>query len=71
MVAGTLASRAGYPAGGNHLLVDGSVSWVKVEKLYQITTYDTATRLWYFYQDDLSTIPAAQLAALKWKPVPL
>jgi prepilin-type N-terminal cleavage/methylation domain-containing protein len=59
-----------FPDGGNHLVVDGSVSWVKVERLYQITTYDTAAHLWYFYQEDLSTIPAAQLAALKWKPVP-
>ena len=63
-----LRRSGGYPAGGNHLLVDGSVYWVKVEKLYQITTYDTATRLWYFFQEDLSTIPAAQLAALKFKP---
>ena len=59
---------AGYPDGGNHLLADGSVSWVKVEKLYQITTYDTASRQWYFYQEDLSSIPAAQLLALKFKP---
>jgi hypothetical protein len=36
--------------------------------MYEITTYDTSERLWYFYQDDLSTIPAAQLAALKFKP---
>ncbi len=59
---------AAYPDGGNRLLVDGSVSWIKVEKLYQITTYDTAGHQWYFDQDDLSTIPAAQLAALKFKP---
>jgi len=59
---------ARYPDGGNHLLVDGSVSWVKVEKMYEVTTYDTAGHLWYFYQDDLSTIPATQLAALKFKP---
>ncbi|HZM02916.1 MAG TPA: DUF1559 domain-containing protein [Candidatus Saccharimonadales bacterium] len=57
-----------YPDGGNHLRADGSVYWVKAEKLYQITTYDTAGHQWYFYQDDLSTIPAAQLAALKFKP---
>jgi prepilin-type N-terminal cleavage/methylation domain-containing protein len=61
---------ANYPDGGNQLRIDGSVSWVKVEKLYQITTYDTAAHLWYFYQDDVSSIPAAQLAALKWKPAP-
>jgi hypothetical protein len=59
-----------YPSGGNQLLVDGSVSWVKVERMYQITTYDTAAHLWYFYQDDLSTIPPAQLAALRWKLAP-
>lgn len=58
----------GFPAGGNHLLVDGSVSWIKVEKLYRITTYDTASRQWYFYQDDLSSIPPGQLAALKFTP---
>jgi prepilin-type N-terminal cleavage/methylation domain-containing protein len=57
-----------YPEGGNQLLVDGSVSWVKVERMYEITTYSTTDHLWYFYQDDLSTIPAAQLAALKFKP---
>ena len=61
---------AGYPDGGNQLLVDGSVHWVKVENMYEITTYSTSTRLWYFYQDDLSTIPAATLASLKFKPVP-
>jgi prepilin-type N-terminal cleavage/methylation domain-containing protein len=61
---------AAYPDGGNHLLVDGSVSWIKVERLYEVTTYDTTGHLWYFYQDDLSTIPAAQLALLKWKSVP-
>ncbi len=59
-----------YPDDGNQLHVDGSDTWVKIERLYQVTTYDTATHLWYFYQDDLSTIPAAQLALLKWKPVP-
>ena len=59
-----------YPDGGNQLQADGSVYWVKVERMYEITTYSIGTRLWYFYQDDLSTIPAAQLALLKFKPVP-
>jgi hypothetical protein len=36
--------------------------------MYQITTYDTAAHQWYFYQDDLSSIPAAQLSQLKWHP---
>jgi len=61
---------ANFPDGGNHLLVDGSVNWVKVEKMYQITTYDTAAHKWYFYQEDLSVFNAAQLAALKFVPSP-
>ena len=61
---------AGYPDGGNHLLADGSASWVRVERLYQITTYDTASRKWYFYQEDLSSIPAATLATLKFTSSP-
>ena len=59
-----------FPDGGNHLVADGSVAWVKVEKMYQVTTYDTAAHQWYFYQADLSdsiTDPA-KLAALKFKP---
>jgi prepilin-type N-terminal cleavage/methylation domain-containing protein len=59
---------AAYPDGGNHLRADGSVSWIKVEKLYEITTYDTSDHLWYFYQDDLSSIPAGQLNLLKFTP---
>jgi prepilin-type N-terminal cleavage/methylation domain-containing protein len=58
----------GYPDGGNHLRADASVSWIKVERMYEITTYDTADHLWYFYQDDLSSIPAAQLNLLKFTP---
>jgi prepilin-type N-terminal cleavage/methylation domain-containing protein len=52
--------------GGNYLSCDGSVHWTKVESMYEITTYSTSTRLWYFYQDDLSVFSAAQLAALKF-----
>ena len=57
-----------YPDGGNHLTADGSVAWIKVERTFEITTYDTSARLWYFYQEDLSSIPSAQLSALKWHP---
>jgi prepilin-type N-terminal cleavage/methylation domain-containing protein len=57
-----------FPDGGNTLTVDGAVSWIKVERMYEVTTYDTAGHLWYFYQDDLSSIPAAQLQFLKFKP---
>jgi prepilin-type N-terminal cleavage/methylation domain-containing protein len=59
-----------YPDGGNSMQADGSVRWTKVENMYEITTYSISTRLWYFYQDDLSSIPAATLALLKFKPVP-
>jgi prepilin-type N-terminal cleavage/methylation domain-containing protein len=61
---------AGFPDGGNCLLADASAGWVKVEKMYQITTYDIPAHKWFFYQDDLSTIPASQLAQLKFKPAP-
>ena len=57
-----------HPEGGNHLQADGSVSWVKAEQMYQITTYNTSTRRWYFQQQDRSTIPAGQLARLKFAP---
>lgn len=58
----------GYPDGGNHLLADGSVYWVKVEKTYQVTTYDLVGHKWYFFQDDLSTMTANQLLTLKFRP---
>jgi len=59
---------ASYPAGANHLTVDGSVAWIKSDKLLQLTTFSTATRLYYFYQDDLSPINPADLIYLKFKP---
>jgi prepilin-type N-terminal cleavage/methylation domain-containing protein len=61
-------AHAAFPDGGNHLTADGSVAWIKVEQTFEITTYSTSTRLWYFYQDDLSTIPPGQLTSLKWHP---
>lgn len=61
-------SGATYPAGANHLTVDGSVAWIKSDKLLQITTYNTASRLFYFFQDDLSPINPADLIYLKFKP---
>ncbi len=64
------APGAAYPGGGNHLLADGSVYWVKIEKTYQVTTYDTADHKWYFYQEDLSTIPPNLLVTLKFQPKP-
>jgi prepilin-type N-terminal cleavage/methylation domain-containing protein len=65
-----IRAKTAFPDGGNQLQVDGSAHWVKVENMYEITTYSTSTRLWYFYQDDLSSIPASQRLALKFKPHP-
>jgi prepilin-type N-terminal cleavage/methylation domain-containing protein len=62
--------KSSYPSGGNELTADGAVSWVQIEKMYEITTYDKANHLWYFYQEDLSTIPLAALAQLRFKPSP-
>ena len=60
--------RAPFPEGSNHLLVDGSVSWVKVQGLYELTGWGNMSYYWYAYQDDLSPIPPAQLASLKFTP---
>ena len=57
-----------YPQGSNHLLVDGSVSWIKVQKLYELTGWGNMSYYWYAYQDDLSPIPTTQLASLKFTP---
>ena len=59
---------AQYPDGSNHLLVDGSVNWIKWEKLLQITTFDTSTRLFYHYQDDLGQIKPTDVPLLKIRP---
>ena len=61
---------AAFPDGGNELTCDGSVTWVKVERMYDLTGWGNTAYYWYFYQDDLSTIPPAQLATLKFVPVP-
>jgi len=59
---------AAYPDGANHLTVDGSVNWIKWEKLLLINTFDASTRLFYFYQDDLGGISSANLNYLKIQP---
>jgi len=62
------APSADYPEGSNHLLVDGSVSWVKIKRLFELTGWGNMAYYWYFYQDDLSTIPANNLLTLKFTP---
>jgi prepilin-type N-terminal cleavage/methylation domain-containing protein len=63
---------AGFPDGGNHLRMDGSVVWIKAEKLYNIigNPMPSGDRLWFFYQDDLSVFSAGQLSQLKFSPKP-
>jgi len=58
-------AHAQYPDGANHLTVDGSVNWIKMQNLRQITTFDTGSRLFYFYQDDLGKINPADIPLLK------
>jgi len=59
-----LRSSGKVPAGGNHLLIDGSAGWVKVEKMYFLHTWTAgSSRAGYFYQDT-SDFPPALLAAL-------
>ncbi len=60
-------AKGNYPNGSNHLTCDGSVLWRKVETLYQVPGW-TTTENFYMFQDDLSTIPAATLATLKFTP---
>jgi prepilin-type N-terminal cleavage/methylation domain-containing protein len=65
-------SGSAFPDGGNHLTSDGAVAWIKAEKTYNITGWPSSsgTYLFYFYQDDLSTIPAAQQASLRFTATP-
>jgi prepilin-type N-terminal cleavage/methylation domain-containing protein len=61
---------AAFPDGSNHLTCDGSVHWIKVENTFEITGWGNAAYWWYFYQDDLSTIPNNQLMMLKFGSIP-
>lgn len=66
------------PAGGNHVLVDGSAMWVKAEKMSFFHSWDpspTGNRVSYFYQDPKDfneepgswSTPAVQ-ASIRFKP---
>jgi prepilin-type N-terminal cleavage/methylation domain-containing protein len=57
-----------HPDGGNHLTADGSVNWIKWEKTLQITTFSVNSYNYYFYQEDLGGIAAANVATLAVKP---
>lgn len=55
-----------FSEGGNTLSADGSATWIKIEKMYKITTFSPGSYDWFFYQDDLSSIPDTQLVTLKY-----
>ena len=64
------------PAGGNHLLADGSASWVKAEQMYYLSVWGPTTwasdRICYWYQNP-KDFPAnlqqpAVLNSLKFRP---
>jgi prepilin-type N-terminal cleavage/methylation domain-containing protein len=56
---------APFPDGGNHLTVDGSVQWIKIENTLAITTFDPGKYHYYFLQDDLGSINPAIITKLK------
>jgi prepilin-type N-terminal cleavage/methylation domain-containing protein len=51
--------RTGYPDGGGHLTVDGSVSWVKFEKCLFLTSWNPSLRKVYMFQEDLGVFQSA------------
>lgn len=56
------------PEGGNHLYMDGSVTWVKFLKMYFLHSWNTSgARDAYFFQEDVGKISQAQLERLRAK----
>ena len=60
------------PQGGNELFADGSAHWCKFETMSFFTTWNTADRCYFFYQDTTDFEPALinalpNLSANKWR----
>ncbi|MCS7090378.1 MAG: prepilin-type N-terminal cleavage/methylation domain-containing protein [Verrucomicrobiota bacterium] len=64
------SSRSMVPVGGNQVFVDGSARWIKFERMYFLTTWNTGTRIYYFYQDpdDFDPVLKARLPSLTARP---
>jgi prepilin-type N-terminal cleavage/methylation domain-containing protein len=54
-------SGSSFPAGGNEAMIDGSAQWFKIDQMRFLTTWDTTTRLCYFYQDSVDFPPTLPL----------
>ena len=60
--------RNGLPEGGNHLYMDGSVTWVNFLKMYFLHSWNTSgARDAYFFQEDVGEISQEQLERLRAK----
>ena len=57
-----------YPAGGNHLTMDGAARWIKFNQMLFIHSWDAGgSRDAYFYQEDLGEKLADKVARLRPK----
>jgi prepilin-type N-terminal cleavage/methylation domain-containing protein len=63
-------SKGKVPAGGNQVFADGSAQWYKFERMYFLTTWGVANRMYYFYQEpsDFPDLLKQRLNLLAAKP---